>query len=70
MAYSPVNKESEITELPASLGIKNLKGTMDRIGNAFGLIDGEMEGRALDAEAEMRSYSSWAGGSSGGKFTF
>jgi hypothetical protein len=38
---------------------------MDKISNAFGLIDGgidgEMESRALDAEleAEMRSYSCW-----------
>jgi hypothetical protein len=61
----PVNTQSEITELPESLGIKNLKDTMDKVSNAFGLIDGgidgEMEGRALDAEleAEMRSYSSW-----------
>lgn len=59
----PVNTQSEITELPESLGIKNLKDTMDKINNAFGLIDGgidgEMEGRALEAEleAEMRSYS-------------
>jgi len=58
------NTQSKITELPESLGIKNLKDTMDKISNAFGLIDGgidgEMEGRALDAEleAEMRSYSS------------
>ena len=61
----PVNKRSEITELPESLGIKNLKDTMDKICNAFGLIDGgidyETEGRALDAEleAEMRSYCRW-----------
>jgi hypothetical protein len=47
------------------LGIKNLKDTMDKICNAFGLIDGgidwETEGRALDAEleAEMRSHLSW-----------
>ena len=60
----PVNTQSEIRKLPESLGIKNLKDTMDKISNAFGLIDGgidgEMEGRALDAEleAEMRSYSS------------
>jgi len=51
--------------LGAALGIKNLKDTMDKISNAFGLIDGgldgEMEGRALDAEleAEMRSNSRW-----------
>jgi len=61
----PVNMKSEITELPESLGIKNLKETMNKISNAFGLIDGgidgEMEGRALEAEleAEIRSYSSW-----------
>ena len=59
----PVNTSSEITELPESLGINNLKDTMDKINNAFGLIDGgmdcEAEGRALDAElvAEMRTYS-------------
>lgn len=57
----PVNTRSEITDLPESLGIKNLKDTMAKISNAFGLVDGgidsEMEGRALDAEleAEMRS---------------
>jgi len=61
----PVNTKSEITDLPESLGIKNLKDTMEKISKAFGLIDGgldsEMEGRALDAEldVEMRSYSSW-----------
>jgi len=61
----PVNRKSEITELPESLGIKNLKNTMERISKAFALIDGgidaETEGRALDSEleAEMRSYSSW-----------
>ncbi len=57
----PVDKRSQITELPESLGIKNLKDTMEKIGNAFGRIDGgieyETEGRALDAEleTEMRS---------------
>lgn len=61
----PVNTQSEITELPESLGINNLKETMDKISNGFGLIDGgiddETEGRAVDAEgeAEMRSYLSW-----------
>ncbi len=61
----PVNTKSEITDLPESLGIKNLKATMEKIGYAFGRIDGgidnEMEDRALGAEveAEMRSYSSW-----------
>ena len=61
----PVDTRSQTTDLPESLGVKNLKNTMDKISNAFGLIDGgidaESEGRALDAEleAEMRSYLSW-----------
>ena len=45
--------------------MKNLKDTMNKISNAFGLIEGgidaEREGRASDAEleAEMRSFSTW-----------
>ena len=49
--------------IPDSLSMSNLKGTMNKINNAFGLIeagiDYEMEGRAIDAEleAEMRAES-------------
>src|SRR6185503_9498363 len=39
----PVNTRSEITDLPESLGMKNLKDTMDKISNEFGKIDGGID---------------------------
>ncbi len=50
----PHNRKFEVMEIPESLGMRNLKQTMNKIHNAFTMIDGgidaEHERRALDAE--------------------
>ncbi len=57
------NKTFQEMAIPESLSMSNLKDTMNKINNAFGLIEGgvdyETEGRATDAEleAEMRAES-------------
>jgi hypothetical protein len=52
----PLNTRFEEMAIPESLGMKNLKETMNKIYNAFALIEGgidyEVERRSLDAELE------------------